>query len=1418
MSERDRDLLKGLDSDPATCNSLYCNAIQQLFTSSRQQLTTPLAQPDQKFVSLADAGAQPGWITLAFQNDDSCTDDPVSVEVWRAQCPQTPGRISGLVPTCPFNEKQVLQHSADGGGLPKNLIYQWQWAETQDGPWNDYNPPTEFLDGRGLREVLIGGASPFTLADSWWRARYRGYGGCPCPASTPCQAACVDGECSQGSNAGLSCTTDADCPYDCCPNAGKGEEDWFSSLDWNEANPTQVSAWTGPMLAEGWIKRVIRGLNPFDQRIGDFHINPATTYVSMISQAGIRFEAPVALNCTPENLNNLGLIEIYETALRRARQFSIDVGISFDPANLAILLVSSKIADLYTLLGNEAFADAADPTIGLFDQAAEPQFPSSFFCFQGQRANLLEEELALLRGRSESQPITPDPVTGEIIATVYNRLPWNFTLSDGAVAYANNYQVVNVEQALNLYPQGHGDAWGHYLTAMKKFYRLLRHPVFEWIVSTEAVLVAGQPVAVGFQYERKFARAAAAKARTGAAITSLTFRQLYSADPAQQGDYPDTDHDRAWGVVQWGRRAAQGAYFDWVTVNALLDDDDDDPEHANTIKKIDRTTVTEIEEISRAFLEIQSTVNKAVSGLNPLGLATNVVPFGINPSQIEQGKTHFDQIYERALVSLNNAVIAFDFANDNSRRLRATQDQSDDFANLVADNERDFKGRLIEIFGRPYPQDIGGPAGTYQPGYDGPDIFHFEYVEPSALIGQDSSGTTTIDVTYTELTVDVDVDGNVTEDTITVRYNVSTDGLGLIKPQGWTTRLEPGEIQLARSELLQTTGRYLQALETYEIHLDKIDGELQTWKDLTQLNSDILGVRNTTLNTQIGLNVAILAARTAQIGFRIAGDTAVGLGEAVAEGFPESATTFGGDFTAPLRAVAKAAGVLLGTLAYVGAGIAEVTELGFEQLIANAQAQADIDIAGFEGTFAENQQLNMVQDLIRETPVLQLEILMQMEAIKQATGVYQSAIGRGVRLLEQRTAFRQQTAVQVSQYRYQDMAFRIFRNDALQKYRAQFDLAARYAFLTAKAYDYETNLLGSDTQAGREFLTDLTRERLLGRVDGGGQPIVGNGLADVLGRLKANFDVLRVQLGFNSPDQFERTFSLRWELFRIPNTPDFDPAWQDTLQGFRIDDLNTFQEYNQYCQPLQPPVTPNPAIVIPFSTTIQAGFNLFGKESMGDATLPSTFFSIKLHSYGARFADYPGAPLNVQVNVYLVPVGSDFMRVPTQGAPIRQWQLLDQTMPLPFSIVESDLLEPEWMPWDALSGGPQALVRRRLIPTTAAQDFIDDPLLDFCVEGEVPGDASFKLTGRSIWNSRWLLIIPGSELQGSNPDNGVDVFINRVSDIKLLTCSYGYSGTVAAAMNGSDDAAGPGEQVQPLVTPSETRFLGAVLATPFPVP
>jgi hypothetical protein len=64
-----------------------------------------------------------------------------------------------------------------------------------------------------------------------------------------------------------------------------------------------------------------------------------------------------------------------------------------------------------------------------------------------------------------------------------------------------------------------------------------------------------------------------------------------------------------------------------------------------------------------------------------------------------------------------------------------------------------------------------------------------------------------------------------------------------------------------------------------------------------------------------------------------------------------------------------------------------------------------------------------------------------------------------------------------------------------------------------------------------------------------------------------------------------------------------------------------------------------------------------------------------------------------------------------------------------------------------------------------------------------------RLIGRSVWNSRWLLIIPGRSLL-YDPDEGLDTFIHGprsfsnpdvrtesgISDIKLFFETYSYGG------------------------------------------
>jgi uncharacterized delta-60 repeat protein len=168
MSERDRQFLYGLSTDP-----IYRGKIDVLYGLSRAQLTTPLINAPHRFVTVGDLNARPGWITLAFQNDDSCIGLPVSVEVWHVDCPPFKGSIRPIQPKCPFNERQILQFTGDVGGEPENLVFHWQYsadynpADPGAATWFDYptgHLPEPYRHGRGLNEILIEGASTFTLA------------------------------------------------------------------------------------------------------------------------------------------------------------------------------------------------------------------------------------------------------------------------------------------------------------------------------------------------------------------------------------------------------------------------------------------------------------------------------------------------------------------------------------------------------------------------------------------------------------------------------------------------------------------------------------------------------------------------------------------------------------------------------------------------------------------------------------------------------------------------------------------------------------------------------------------------------------------------------------------------------------------------------------------------------------------------------------------------------------------------------------------------------------------------------------------------------------------------------------------------------------------------------------------------------
>jgi len=1335
LSERDKKFLYDLSAD-----SDFRNAVDDLYElTSSPVVLTPSDSNSAGKALVGVTGAGGGYVTLAMQNHDSCRPLPVSLEIIRVEDNLYTGEIKVIEPKCVFDEKLTLRHSGDFAGKAQQYVFQWEYHPDQDGTqpssnsalWTPY--PTDPDNGLGALDITIQGPGIFTLSDNWFRCRYRR-------------------------------ATDPD------------DDRYYSN-------------WTPPQLAPGWIKRVIGRINPFTQRatgggiqgaeerFSSFQTREVNTIVSMISQAGPRWEGSVPLNCGP-GLDDLGLIEIYETVFHRGMELSVDAGYRYPPANNSLLLAAGRIADLYMLLGNEAYADAADPTIAFgTEDGTYGNEACSIHCFMNQTDSLLEEELALLRGRDDSK------APGVRVAPLYNRLMWNFTkdMNGGEVAYALNYNIrdeeghvdgtIDEKDAMALYPQGHGDAWGHYLTAIKRYYTLLRHPNFDWKPRSEAVLVGGQPVTVDYLDERKFAKAAAAKARTGAEIVNLTYREAYVEDPSGQWQgYKDSDPDRAWGFAQWASRAGQGAYFDWVVANAILPDKD--TEHTG-IQKIDRTTVPELREIVAAFERIQQEVDEADIGLNPLGLAKNVVPFDIDPRKVDEGETHFEQIYERALTALQNAVTVFNHAINSTQLLRRQADSLDEFQQDVDEREADFKNRLIEIFGYPYEGDIG-EGKTYPQGYDGPDIYHYDYVDVSELLGSGDLPTKTFRMKFYDYG-EVDDEGNVTSKMVTVTYNISTDGFGMVVPKGWGRRRAPGEIQIARSNLIQLYGQFEQLRAEYSNLVQQIQSLSDQIDERCRLKSDKLEILRKKRNAIAAFNAIKIAAHEVELGARRLAEATKSTARSVIESLPKNTIlglAAGGDLTAPARGAVRTIANSMAIAATITADIAEATQESMDLAKETVEQNAEIDIVDKEGSYEIKEMVRELANLVREEQAKRLELHTQAEAIMQAMGEYQAALARGLRLLEERTRFRVRTASKVQDYRYKDMAFRIFRDDALQKYRAQFDLAARYVYLAAKAYDYETNLLDRDNRAGEYFLTTIVRARSLGNVIDGVPQTAGGvgdpGLADAMARMKLNWDlVLKGQLGFNNPQTETNRFSLRRELFRCVS----DDRWREVLRRHRVDDLLTYREFKRYCRVFHPHQDVEPGIVIPIPTTINFGFNFFGRElAAGDSAYDSTNFATKIRSVGVWFTGYDALTsqgLSNTPRVYLIPVGYDIMRSPTgESGEIRIWKILDQKLPVPFPIGQRDLADPEWIPMVDTLSEEYAAIRK----FSSFRAYHDSGDFD---ESEMTYDS--RLIGRSVWNTRWLLIIPAGTLSADR-EKGLETFINGVTDIKLFFQTYAYSG------------------------------------------
>jgi hypothetical protein len=1416
LSAADLALLQGLCPAGDSAKSQWNAAINQLATQLETSSEDPAApgsyevdgakdsrrigpstlvdirDPDTAVQSyaLSATGNGTGYVVLMLENGEAFTDpgNPPAMQVLKVDPSLYTGDLKVLLASNPLDEQVTLRHSGDYAAKPE--LYEFQWR---------YGFPT----GGTNPTITVGNINTASSTSTWLKP---------------------DGSLGSSILVGGS-------PTATISNPAVLMGDTYFTMNYRKIGGTW-SGWTPPVLVEGWIKRVLAKINPFNQRMSDLSSNAVNTDVSLLTQAGKRWEGDIALNL--ENINDVGLIEIYETVLNRGKSFTIGSGIDFNSANSALILAAGYLNDLYTILGNEAYADAANPTISIDDSSSATEVNTSRFSFEGQVRSSLDEELALLKGRDDFV----NPGTGT--APAYNRLWWNYTrgINSGEVLYATNYNikekagsstengVVDAADAQRMFPQGHGDAYGHYLTALKGYYKLLTHPYFTWTTTAEDVTVLGQSVQIDYKDERKFAAAAANAASTATQTVALVHRQSYVDDLAAGWSHlrdgkvnPRTGVTRNQGLDEWVARSAQGSFLNWVAGNALLPARDTDPNHSG-VQIIDRTTVPELGQLVAAASSFQTTIDNANARLNPLGLSPGAIAFDISPSKLQAGESHFEQIYQRALRATLNAKGAFNQAARMTRLLRNQENQIADANTAIVDQESAFDGQLQAIYGTPYAGDIG-PGKAYEQGYEGPDLSNWFVVDrPTDLVDTSATKTVTLDVPtgiedFSTKTLALDANGRPTAAALAEHFLAGPAGAPTgttkktvkIRPNQlaqWATdwssspgqRAVTGTLQQALLDSYQAQMALLESAQKVEVLQKRMTREKQLFYDLVNTHLASTALRNENRTTYEDKVAAQAAMETAAAILDSAAEQSMATADALATFLPK-VVGLSNDAFSPARGAMVAAGL-------IGYNVLKVTSLGLsgganalDKEIQGMFLEFDAAIGELDFTYEEKQQYYEFELLYRELMAAHFEVAQLATDYQRTNEQVRNVLAEGASIQSDRETFRMRAAAKVTGYRTNDLTFRTFRNEALEQYRTLYDLAGRYTYLAAKSYDYETGLLG--TTAGQQVISNIVASRALGDLSGDHpQATVSTlgdaGLAGTLAQLNADFSVAEGRLGINNPDPYGTLFSLRGELFRIQDDPtktSDDDAWKQAVQQHIVTDLMADPDVARYCNNIKKPGGSRvPGIVISFGSTIDHSDNFFGLPgAAGDHGYSPSSYATKISSAGIVLDGYvgmdpyaigtPGAggPASSEANalratpyVYLIPCGSDRMLAPPLGDTntLRTWTVHDQALPLPYNLGASAFNTTNFFNANGtLSEQPWILRKHQAFRP------VNDPAFFY---SNIPAEyTNSRLIGRSVWNTQWKIVIPAYTLL-SDEQEGLNRFVASVKDIKLFFRTYSNSG------------------------------------------
>jgi hypothetical protein len=419
------------------------------------------------------------------------------------------------------------------------------------------------------------------------------------------------------------------------------------------------------------------------------------------------------------------------------------------------------------------------------------------------------------------------------------------------------------------------------------------------------------------------------------------------------------------------------------------------------------------------------------------------------------------------------------------------------------------------------------------------------------------------------------VDGNnaldewATNGTLHVDYNLTSHGF-FKKPKTWVgRRLSPGKLQQAISDIIKARNAAFNAFYWADAAKYDLDWAIQSLDRKIASHNYLRGVESVLVGLETATGAAKLAWEVADFAFEQAQDDAKQISDAIIAALPRvtgAGTTVITDPGAPAAGPAKTVGITGAQVIYALKFAAFTTQASLDYATEKSRQLAELNaIAPEEWKQELRDAMDDLRDKVYGMNNEFSSINARLQELDDAQRNYRTLLAEGDRIQAEREIFRQRTAAIVQGYRTRDAAFRIFRNEKLERYKSLFDLAARYAFMAAKAYDYETGLLGTDR--GREFINRIVNSRALGVVQNGEPQYAGSnngdpGLSSVLAEMHADWSVVKSRLGFNNPDAYGTTASLSYENYRIITNA---VRWKEVMNVARQNNLLDDPDVRRYC-------------------------------------------------------------------------------------------------------------------------------------------------------------------------------------------------------------------------------------------------------------